>query len=311
MKCITFLLVAVATLAGGVALTASASRPAAQEDAPIFVTKIPPGYRDWRLISVAREEGSLDDIRAILGNDKAINAYREGQLPFPDGAIIARIAWSYDLSEENNKVFGRPQSFVAGAPKNGVQFMVKDTKKIRRDRWLGVRSIRRRQTRRCDRAQHLLCLPREHQRARPRLYPLRTLMKMNELLANILDAHGGPDRWNECQRVEATIVSGEGIFPLKGAPQDSSPRRMTVWLREERSSVYPYGAPDQRMMFTPERIAIEKLDGTLIAERYAPRGSFRLLTGGVLWPLKRQQGVLDDVHVRVDLRKAWASHPSI
>jgi hypothetical protein len=96
---------------------------------PVFVTQIPPGYRDWRLISVAREEGSLDDIRAILGNDVAIKAYREGKLPFPDGAIIARIAWSYDPSEENNKVFGRPQSFVAGPPKNGVQFMVKDSRK--------------------------------------------------------------------------------------------------------------------------------------------------------------------------------------
>ncbi len=81
------------------------------------------------LISVAREEGSLNDIRAILGSDKAINAYREGKLPFPIGTIIARIAWSYDPSEENNKVFGRPQSFVAGHPKNGVQFMVKDSRK--------------------------------------------------------------------------------------------------------------------------------------------------------------------------------------
>jgi hypothetical protein len=94
---------------------------------PMFVTEIPPGYRDWRLISVAREEGSLDDIRAILGNDVAIKAYREGKLPFPDGTIIARIAWSYDPSEENNKAFGRTQSFVAGHPKNGVQFMVKDS----------------------------------------------------------------------------------------------------------------------------------------------------------------------------------------
>jgi hypothetical protein len=95
----------------------------------IFVTNIPPGYRDWTLISVAREEGSLDDIRAILGNDIAVKAYREGTLQFPDGAIIARIAWSYDASEENNKTFGKAQSFVAGAPKNGVQFMVKDSKK--------------------------------------------------------------------------------------------------------------------------------------------------------------------------------------
>ena len=129
MKRVTILLVAVATLAGVVAFTAPTSRHADQEAAPIFVTKIPPGYRDWRLISVAREEGNLNDIRAILGNDVAIKAYREGRLPFPDGAIIARLAWSYDASEENNKVFGRPQSFVAGSPKNGVQFMVKDSKK--------------------------------------------------------------------------------------------------------------------------------------------------------------------------------------
>jgi hypothetical protein len=93
------------------------------------VTEIPPGYRDWKLISVAREEGELDDIRAVLGNDVAIQAYREGKLPFPDGAIIARLAWGLVPSEENNKAFGRSQSFVAGSPKNGVQFMVKDSTK--------------------------------------------------------------------------------------------------------------------------------------------------------------------------------------
>ena len=89
---------------------------------------MPAGYRDWRLISVAHEEGNLNDLRAVLGNDIAIKAYREGKLPFPDGAIIARLAWSYVPSEENNKAFGRPQSFVAGPPTN-VQFMVKDSKK--------------------------------------------------------------------------------------------------------------------------------------------------------------------------------------
>jgi len=97
---------------------------------------------------------------------------------------------------------------------------------------------------------------------------------MNELLARIIDAHGGMDRWNRYKKVEATIVSGGGLFRLKGIPQDSTPRRMTVWLREERSSVFPFGAPDQRTMFTPERIAIEKLDGTVVAERQAPRDSF-------------------------------------
>jgi hypothetical protein len=97
---------------------------------------------------------------------------------------------------------------------------------------------------------------------------------MNELLSRILDAHGGIDRWRDFQKVEATIVSGGGFFALKGMVQDGTPRRMTAWLHEERSSVFPYGKPDQRTMFTPDRIAIEKLDGTLISERHAPRDSF-------------------------------------
>ena len=97
---------------------------------------------------------------------------------------------------------------------------------------------------------------------------------MNELLARIIDAHGGIDCWNRYEKVEATIVSGGGFFRLKGVPQDSTPRRMTVWLHEQRSSVFPFGAPDQRTMFTPERIAIEKLDGTIVAERQVPRDWF-------------------------------------
>ena len=64
---------------------------------------------------------------------------------------------------------------------------------------------------------------------------------MNELLVRIIDAHGGIDCWNRFERVEATIVSGGGFFHLKGVPQDPTPRRMTVWLHEERSSVFPFG----------------------------------------------------------------------
>jgi len=130
MTRIAFLLIVVVTVAGVVASMAPASGQADGEAAPIFVTKIPPGYRDWKLISVAHEEGDLNDIRAILGNDTAIKAYREGKFPFPEGTIIVRIAWSYVASEENNKVFGRPQSFVPGpAPDWYLQFMVKDSKK--------------------------------------------------------------------------------------------------------------------------------------------------------------------------------------
>ena len=128
MKRIAFLVVVVATVAGVVASMAPASGRADDEAVPIFGIKIPPGYRDWKLISVAHEEGNLNSFAAVLGNDVAIKAYREGKLPYPDGTIIAALHWRHAPSEENNKIFGRPQSFVAGSPTN-VQFMVKDSKK--------------------------------------------------------------------------------------------------------------------------------------------------------------------------------------
>jgi len=122
------MLVAAAALAGGAAYMRLAPAHGDEASATAFDVEIPAGYRDWRLISVAHEEGNLNDLRAVLGNDIAIEAFREGKLPFPDGAIIARLAWKYVPSEENNRVFGRQQSFVTGDATN-IQFMVKDSAK--------------------------------------------------------------------------------------------------------------------------------------------------------------------------------------
>jgi Cytochrome P460 len=127
MKRVTLFLIAVATTVGLVALIRPAAGHAAGQSAP-YVTDIPKGYRDWRWISSAHEEGNLHSLGAILGNDVAINAYREGKLPFPDGTIIAALHYHHVPSDENNKVFGQAQSFVPGAPTN-VQFMVKDSTK--------------------------------------------------------------------------------------------------------------------------------------------------------------------------------------
>ncbi len=129
MKWLAVVVLATAAALSIFAAVTFSAESADDESSPNSGLKIPPaGYRDWRLISVAHEEANLNDLRAILGNDIAIKAYREGKLPFPDGTIIARLAWSYVSSEENNKAFGRSQSFVAGPPTN-VQFMVKDSNK--------------------------------------------------------------------------------------------------------------------------------------------------------------------------------------
>src|SRR5262245_12084961 len=140
MKATGMAAVAVLIVATGVTVAQAPDEAAA----PIYGIKAPAGYRDWALISVARVGTPLNDMRAKLGNDVAIKAYRQGKTtPFPDGTIIARLAYSQTMSEENNQAirgvleqaYGPEtaqkilaESFVAGAATN-VQFMVKDSKK--------------------------------------------------------------------------------------------------------------------------------------------------------------------------------------
>jgi hypothetical protein len=120
----------------------SASGQSAGAAAPIYGITIPDGYRDWRLISVKQltgkqltgTGGELRQLRAELGNDLAIKAFRDGIRPFPDGAIIAALHWNEQSSDFDNRALaaGFPglglQSTFAGSAVN-VQFMVKDSRK--------------------------------------------------------------------------------------------------------------------------------------------------------------------------------------
>lgn len=96
---------------------------------PVYGVSLPEGYRDWRVVTVAHEAGKNNDIRAVLGNDVAYEAFRDGKRPFPDGSVIARLAYVYKSSPENDAVFPAPQSFIAGDPTN-VQISVKDSKRF-------------------------------------------------------------------------------------------------------------------------------------------------------------------------------------
>jgi len=169
MRGIAYFLGAVVVLSGVAVWMAHASGHADGEAAPIYGIKIYPGYRDWKLISVAHEEGDLNDLRAILGNDIAIRAYRGGKLPYPDGTVIARIAWSYVPSAENNKAFGRAQSFVPGpAPDWYLQFMVKDSKKYAATGGWGYAQFNK-EGQPADEAKHKTCFPC-HEPAKDRDY---------------------------------------------------------------------------------------------------------------------------------------------
>ena len=128
MKRTPLLVLAAATASVAAGSMLFVAKGADEAVSPIYGVKIPAGYRNWSLINVGHEAANLNDFRVVLGNDVAIKAFRDGTRPFPDGTMIARLAWKYVPSAENNAVFGREQSFVTGAPTN-LEFMVKDSKK--------------------------------------------------------------------------------------------------------------------------------------------------------------------------------------
>ena len=128
MKPKSALAIAAATLASLSTYVVGVPGHADESSTPLYVTKIPAGYRDWRVISVAHEEGNLHSFSILLGNDTAIKAYRARKLPFPDGTIIVALHYKHVPSEENNKVFGDEQSLVPGAPTN-IQLEIKNSKK--------------------------------------------------------------------------------------------------------------------------------------------------------------------------------------
>ena len=104
--------------------------------APNGIT-LPEGYKNWRLIAPSYRSDK-NHIRAILGNDIAIEAARAGKTkPWPDGAILAKLAWK-NKTDEHFPVATVPGDFVQ------AEFMVKDAKKYAATggwgfaRWLGM-----------------------------------------------------------------------------------------------------------------------------------------------------------------------------
>lgn len=108
---------------------------------------------------------------------------------------------------------------------------------------------------------------------------------MNELLSKVLAAHGGLERWKTLGKVSATIMSGGGLLPMKGLEVDPKPLAGTATTRTESTVIEPFGKPDWRMTFTPDRVAIETTAGVLVNERLEPRAAFAGHTMSTAWDM--------------------------
>jgi hypothetical protein len=97
---------------------------------------------------------------------------------------------------------------------------------------------------------------------------------MADLLDTAIEAHGGLERWNQLDNVSARLIQGGALWSLKGQAGVLDDVVVTASLHEERVSHRPFGAADRRSAFTPQRVAIENGDGTVVEELDQPRSSF-------------------------------------
>lgn len=97
---------------------------------------------------------------------------------------------------------------------------------------------------------------------------------MNELLSDIVRAHGGFGRWRALNHVTATVETGGDLWAMKGLVPGPLPQRITVDLHQHRAVLAPFGDPDWNADFAPDRIVIRRGDGSVVMERKTPRAAF-------------------------------------
>lgn len=107
----------------------------AAEPAPNGIT-LPDGYKDWRLLSVHQRTDN-NTIRAVLGNDVAIKAARDGKTnPWPEGAVLGKMVWK-SVKHDKWETALEPGAFVH------AEFMIKNSAKYAATggwgfaRWMG------------------------------------------------------------------------------------------------------------------------------------------------------------------------------
>ncbi|HEV2158494.1 cytochrome P460 family protein [Bradyrhizobium sp.] len=144
-----------------IALAEGPAQSNTADASPIFGVTIPEGYKQWELVAPAEEAAPLDELRAVVGNQAAIDAYQAGKLPFPDGTILVKRAWKRKQSPEF------ASATIPGAATT-VQVMVKDSRKYASTGGWGFgRFINGKPV---DEAQHRTCWGCHEARAKSRDY---------------------------------------------------------------------------------------------------------------------------------------------
>ena len=104
-----------------------------------------------------------------------------------------------------------------------------------------------------------------------------------ELAMSAIKAHGGLERWNRFTMLSAHLIQGGVFWAVKGKAGVLDDVTVTIDLRNEKVSHWPFGSPDRRSRFEPQRVALENATGKVLEELPQPRSSFQGHTFETQW----------------------------
>jgi hypothetical protein len=96
-------------------------------------------------------------------------------------------------------------------------------------------------------------------------------------------AHGGLEQWKRLSTISVHGVNGGLLWGAKGKAGVLDDVTVTVDLRNEKVSHWPFGSPDRRSRFEPRRVALENASGKVVEELLNPRSSFKGHTFETPW----------------------------
>ncbi len=107
-----------------------------------------------------------------------------------------------------------------------------------------------------------------------RFFSALAVQVMSGLLEEVLDAHGGLERWRAARTIYARVRTGGLLVRTRVPGNRFADYRITVFVQEARTVLDPF--PDDRLrgVFESGTARIESYEGEVISSRANPRAAF-------------------------------------
>ena len=100
------------------------------------------------------------------------------------------------------------------------------------------------------------------------------VLPVSELLDQVLEAHGGLERWRAAKTIRAAVRAGGMLLRTRMPGNRFADYRLQMELAEPRIAMEPFPVQGQRAVFDHGRVRIETEGGDVVASRDDPRPLF-------------------------------------